>query len=282
MIAIEELFDARSTGDVAVLCSASPVQTGWRYLTYATLAAKAGATIRLSTQLSEIAVVPLSGAMDVAVDGQIHALSRRDVFLDTGSVVYAPPGTTLHIDVRTDATFAVGGAPADPVYAARYIAPSDVRVEMRGGGAAHRQVGHLLSPPLEAHRLILYEVHVPRGAWSGWPPHCHDGHLGSPYLEETYYFELQPTNGFAFHRNFREADGLDDTFVAKHQSLVTVPAGFHTTAACPGSHMYFLNFLAGDIEHGHRRLPPCFDDRYTWIDGHWDDEPLTFPQPGPE
>jgi 5-deoxy-glucuronate isomerase len=280
MTALDELFAARVTGEVDVLCSASPAQTGWRYLTYATLAAKASATITLSTGPSEIALVPLNGAIDVTVDGQIHALSRRDVFLDTGSVVYAPPGTTLRIDVRSDATFAIGGAPADPAYAARYIAPSDVRVEMRGGGAAHRQVGHLLSPPLEAHRLILYEVHVPRGAWSGWPPHCHDGYLGSPYLEETYYFELQPTNGFAFHRNFREVDGLDDTFVAKHQSLVTVPSGFHTTAACPGSHMYFLNFLAGDIEHGDRRLPPCFDDRYTWIDGHWDDDPLTYPQPG--
>jgi 5-deoxy-glucuronate isomerase len=280
MTALHELFAVRVTGEVSVLCSASPAQTGWRYLTYATVVAKAGATITLATGTSEIAVVPLNGAIDVAVDDQVYALTRRDVFLDTGSVVYAPPETSLVLTVLTDATFAVGGAPADPVYPARYFAPSDVRVEMRGGGAAHRQVGHILSPPLEAHRLILYEVHVPRGAWSGWPPHCHDGYLGSPYLEETYYFELLPTSGFAFHRNFREVDGLDDTFVAKHQSLVTVPAGFHTTAACPGSHMYFLNFLAGDIEHGDRHLPPCFDDRYTWIDGHWDDDRLTFPQPG--
>jgi 5-deoxy-glucuronate isomerase len=163
MITIEELYDARSTGDVAILCSASPAHTGWRYLTYATFQAKAGATITLSTRLSEIAVVPLSGEVQASVDGQVHVLSRRDVFLDTGSVVYAPPGTTLHIAVQTDATFAIGGAPADPVYPARFIGPSDVRVEMRGGGAAYRQVGHLLSPPLEAHRLILYEVHVPRG-----------------------------------------------------------------------------------------------------------------------
>ena len=276
---LDQLFDARTTGDVSVLCSASPEQTCWRYLTYATVSAVAGASIVLRTGGSEVAVVPLSGSVDVNVDGHTHTLARRDVFLDTGSAVYAPPGSTLAITATTDVTFAVGGAPADAVYASRFVAPSDVRVEMRGGGAAYRQVNHLLSPPQEAHRLILYEVRVPRGAWSGWPPHCHDGHLGSPYLEETYYFEMQPTTGFAFHRNFREVDGLDDTFVAKHQSLVTVPAGFHTTAACPGSHMYFLNFLAGEIEHHDRRLPPCFDDRYTWIDGHWDDDPMTFPTP---
>jgi len=278
MTLLADLFDADNAGEVRVVCSASPATTGWRYLTYATVEAAPGSSITMTSGGSEIAVVPLSGTVVATVADRSFSLSRRDVFLDIGSVVYAPPATTVHIETTDGATFAIGGAPADPVYPTRYIGPDDVRIEMRGGGAAYRQVGHLLSPPIEAHRLILYEVRVPRGSWSGWPPHCHDGHLGSPYLEETYYFEFRPTNGFAFHRNFREADGIDDTFVATHQSLVTVPAGFHTTAACPGSHMYFLNFLAGDIEHGDRRLPPCFDDRYTWIDGHWDDEPMTLPE----
>ena len=55
--------------------------------------------------------------------------------------------------------------------------------------------------PLPAERLILYEVYVPRGKWSGWPPHCHDGWEGSPYLEETYYFRFDPPNGWCMHRN---------------------------------------------------------------------------------
>lgn len=279
MTTLTDLFAADTSGDIRVVCSASPDLTGWRYLTFAAVAATAGATIEMSTRHDEIAIVPLTGAISVTVDDETFHLSRSGVFLQTGSAVYAPPRSSVRIVADTDATFAIGGAPADNVYPARYIPPADVRVEMRGGGAAHRQVAHLLSPPLEAHRLILYEVHVPRGAWSGWPPHCHDGYLGSPYLEETYYFELEPSSGFAIHRNFREIDGLDDTFVAKHQGLVTVPAGFHTTAACPGSHMYFLNFLAGEPEHGDRQLPPCFDDRYSWIDGHWDDNPMVFPQP---
>ena len=55
----------------------------------------------------------------------------------------------------------------------------------------------MLAHPLPAERLILYEVYVPRGGWSGWPPHCHDGYEGSPYLEETYYFRLDPADGWA-------------------------------------------------------------------------------------
>jgi 5-deoxy-glucuronate isomerase len=277
---LADVFAAHVIGDVAVVCAATPQLNGWRYLSFATVTAAAGATITLPTEHLEVAVVPLNGRFDVATGDQQWTMSRSDVFAEPGTVAYAPPGTTITIVAREASTIAIGGAPADPVYPARLIAGDAIRSELRGGGAALRQVGHLLSPPLDAHRLILYEVHVPRGSWSGWPPHCHDGVDGSPYLEETYYFEHQPSTGFAIHRNFREGAGLDDTFVAGHRSLVTVPAGYHTTAASPGSHMYFLNYLAGDLEHDQRRTPPCFDERYTWIDGHWDDDPMTLPTAG--
>lgn len=277
---LDHFFRATWTGDVRVACAASPITAGWKYLTYATVVVGAGAVVDLDTDGSEIAIVPLSGRFEVSVGAGTFELSRHDVFTDPGSVVYSPPGSRLRIAATAPSTFAVGGAPASRMYETRFIAPEDVRVELRGGGAARRQVAHLLAPPIAAHRLIVYEVHVPRGSWSGWPPHCHDGRDGSPYLEETYYFEHQPHNGFGIHRNFREREGLDDTFVAPHRSLVTVPAGYHTTAASPGSHMYFLNYLAGDLEHDERRTPPCFDERYTWIDGHWDDDPMILPTSG--
>ncbi len=277
---LADFFDSETTGDVRVICAARPSTAGWRYLSYATVDVRAGGTIRLATQGSEIAVVPLAGRFQVASSQLTVTMSRRDVFSEPGSVFYAAPGETLAVTAEADSTIAIGGAHAVAAYPSRYIAPQDVRVELRGGGAARRQVAHLLSPPAEAHRLILYEVHVPRGSWSGWPPHCHDGEDGSPYLEETYYFEHQPSSGFAMHRNFRDSTGFDQTVVAPHRSLVTVPAGYHSSAACPGSHMYFLNYLAGDLEHGDRRTPPCFDERYTWIDGRWDDDPMTLPTAG--
>ena len=277
---IEDLFDATSTGDVRVVCATNPAAARWTYLTYATVDLATGSTIRLHTAATEVAVVPLAGRCTATAAGVHATMARRNVFTDPGSVFYVAPGQTMELRAETDCTVAIGSAPADAVYPTRYVAPEDVRVELRGGGAAHRQVAHLLSPPAEAHRLILYEVHVPRGSWSGWPPHCHDGEDGSPYLEETYYFEHQPTSGFGIHRNFRDATGFDETFIAQHRSLVPVRAGYHSSAACPGSHMYFLNFLAGDLEHDQRRTPPCFDERFTWIDGHWQDHPMPLPTAG--
>lgn len=276
---LDELFDATTTGTVEVVCAASPDTAGWRYVTFATVDLAAGSTIRLDTKDTELAVVPLRGAAAAEADGLSVRLARRDVFSEPGSVFYVAPHQHLELVAEQPSTIAFGSAPAEPGVATRFNGPDEIRSELRGGGAAYRQVTHLLSPPLEAHRLILYEVHVPRGSWSGWPPHCHDGRDGSPYLEETYYFEHQPDTGFGIHRNFRESEGLDDVFVAPHRSLVTVPAGYHSSAACPGSHMYFLNVLAGDLVRDARRTPPCFDERYTWIDGRWDDDPMTLPTP---
>jgi 5-deoxy-glucuronate isomerase len=276
---LTDIVDGRVVrGSVSVVCGTTPAIAGWRYVTFAAVDLS-DAEISIETGPTELAVVPLEGSVDVRVDrpelaATLHArLDRGDLFADRGSVVYAPPGSRVTI-AGAAARIALGAAPAIAEYPPRLFAGDDIRVELRGGGAARRQVSHLLAPPLPAHRLIIYEVLVPRGSWSGWPPHCHDGHDGSPYLEETYYFEHRPRNGFGIHRNFREAAGLDDVFVVPDRGLVTVPAGYHCSAAGPGSHMYFLNILAGDLEHDERRTPPCFDERYVWIDGHWDDDPL--------
>ena len=152
-----------------------------------------------------------------------------------------------------------------------------MRSEVRGGGGATRQVNHILAHPLPAERLILYEVYVPRGGWSGWPPHCHDGYEGSPYLEETYYFRLQPGDGWALHRNYRVDSDFDETFAVRDRDVVCVTQGFHSSAAAPGSHMYFLNYLAGNLRDDERAIPPFFQPEYRWIDGDWDADAMVLP-----
>ncbi len=274
---LADFFDVEIAGEITVVCATNPAHAGWRYVTFAAVDAAAGATFTIDTGTTELAIVPLKGQLLVTFAGRMFEMNRGDVFADKGSVMYVPPYSKASIHTPGGASLGLGSAPAEVRYDARLLEGDDVRVEMRGGGAARRQVTHLLSPPVQAHRLIIYEVLVPRGSWSGWPPHCHDGLDGSPYLEETYYFEHRPANGFGIHRNFRESEGLDDVFVVPHRSLVTVPAGYHSSAASPGSHMYFLNVLAGDLEHDDRRTPPCFDERYVWIDGRWDDDLLDLP-----
>jgi 5-deoxy-glucuronate isomerase len=256
-------------------------EAGWRYLDAGLLRLGPGESEQIATDEREVALVPIAGEMLATAGREEITLRRRSVFSDPPSVLYVPPGTPLELRaVDGVAQCALGAAPAEGRYPLRLFEPGEMRVEMRGGGGALRQVSHILAAPLPAERLVVYEILAPRGTWCGWPPHCHDGYGGSPYLEETYYFRFEPADGFAFHRNYRIDRPFDETFVASDGDLVLVTEGFHTTTTCAGAHMYILNFLAGEPTDGERARPPCFDSRYSWIDGNWDSAAMTLPAGG--
>jgi 5-deoxy-glucuronate isomerase len=204
------------------------------------------------------------------VVGKQFDLVRDGVFTELSSVLYVPPGHEITIEAKADLEVALGGAPAEGKYPLRHFAPAEMKSEVRGGGSATRQVVHTLAYPLPAERLILFEVYVPGGNWSGWPPHCHDGYEGSPYLEETYYFRTDPDYGFALHRNYRVDTGFDEILPVYDRDLVLVTQGFHSTAATPNFNLYFLNYLAGDLLDEARATPPFDDPTYAWIKNDWD------------
>ena len=243
---------------------------GWNYLSFAIVELGPNDTHSSVLLDQETAIVPLSGSGTVRAGDQQFRLSRTSVFEEMPHVAYAPPGVSIEISTSGRFEFAIGSAPAEGKYPIRLFSPAEMKSELRGGGAARRQVNHVLAPPLPAERLILYEVYVPRGSWSGWAPHCHDGRDGSPYLEETYYFRLDPPDGFAIHRNWRDEENFDECFVAHDGEVVLVTKGYHSTVGCPGSNMFFLNFLAGELVDDDRRTPPCLHEAYTWIHDDWD------------
>ena len=247
----------------------TPENAGWDSVAFSVVELTAAEPWAGLEDDRETAIVPLAGTGRV-VAGDLRAdLSRTSVFEELGRIVYLPPGVAYRIETAGSLLVAVGSAPAEGRYPARVFEPGEMRVEIRGGGQAYRQVIHSLAHPLPAERLILYEVYVPRGTWSGWPPHCHDGRDGSPYLEEVYYFRLDRREGYTLHRNWRSEEGFDEVVVARDGDVVLVPKGYHTSVASPGSNMYFLNYLAGELVGDERRTPPCFAAEHTWIEADW-------------
>jgi len=259
----------RPDGAGPVKLSVTPADAGWDHLSFAVVDLADGAVHSSELADRETAVVPLSGTGTVRIGDDSFELARTSVFEQMPHIAYAPPGVPLEVTAGSRFEFAIGSAPAEGRYPVRLFRPDEMRSELRGGGAAYRQVNHVLAAPLPAERLILYEVYVPRGTWSGWAPHCHDGRDGSPYLEETYYFRLDPADGFAIHRNWRAEEDFDETFVAGDRDCVLVTKGYHSSVACPSSNMYFLNYLAGDLVGEERITPPCFHADYTWIQDDW-------------
>lgn len=265
----------RPSDGPGALLDITPQSAGWQNVAFAIHDVHAGSPHRGGVADRETAIVTIEGAGRVLVDGLTVDVARTSVFQQVGRVVYVPPGHDFTIETDDTLVVAVGSAPAEGKLPVRVFEPSEMRSEIRGGGSAYRQVIHSLAHPLPAERLILYEVYIPRGTWAGWPPHRHDGIQGSPYLEEVYYFRLDRPEGYVLHRNFADGEGLhgDDDFdevaVAHDGDAVLVPQGYHTSVASPGSNMYFLNYLAGELELDERRTPPCFHAEHTWIEADW-------------
>lgn len=264
--------------------SLEPAAMNWEQLGFAVHRLAGRDELVLDPGPREVALIPMSGQASVETSSARYEIARRGVFDESGSLLYLPPRTPARISTDEGVEFAVGTAVAEGRYPARMVHADEVPVEIRGGGAARRQVNHLLAPPLEAERLIVYEVYLPGGAWAGWPPHRHDGVSGSPRLEETYFFRFDRPEGFGFHRNY-DPDGFDETFTVHQDDCVAVPGGFHVTTTTPGNNMWILNFLAGDLEGDERATAPYFDPATTWIRDDWSkgriDLPVGPPPGGP-
>lgn len=247
----------------------TPANSGWQYLSYQSYCLAPKQRHSILSHGNELALVPLQGAATLNVAGERFEVARQGVFVDKPQVLYVPPQREIIIEAESIFEFAVGGAPAEGKYPVRLFQPEEMRTEVRGGGAAHREIHHTLSHPMPAERLILFEVYVPGGMWSGWPPHRHDAVNESGYLEETYHFRFEKPAGFALHRNYSPETGFDEVFTVQDDDLVLVTQGYHPVAACPGVTMYFLNYLAGNLYDDERALPPVDDPQHAWIKDNW-------------
>lgn len=263
--------------DSKLLVNVTPASAGWDYLSFSVVSLKSGQQFSQTSSQNESALVPLSGEAVLSAGDQQFTVSRSGYFEEPPHVLYSPPGPEITVEALSDFEFAIGGAPAEGKYPVRLFRPEEMKQEVRGGGAATRQVNHVLAHPLPAERLILFEVYVPGGMYSGWPPHCHDRYAGSPYLEEVYYYRIKPQEGYCIHRNYRADNEFDELFTVRDGDLVLVTQGFHPVAVPPGSQVYFLNYLAGELLHEDRSTAPYDDPNWAWMKEDWEGNPLNLP-----
>ena len=253
-----------------VIYDVRPGNGGCKYLHYQHVSLAAGQTHDCFLDNQEMALLPLRGKGRFQAKGEQFDVSRDGVFSQVPHLLYVPPGIEVRVQAETDLEFTLGGAQAEGRYPMRFFSPDEMKMELRGGGAAYREIHHVLSHPMPAERLIIYEVYISGGSWSGWPPHCHDGSLGSPYLEESYLFYMEPSNGIAVQRNYRVNDDYDEAYTIHDGDFFVTPPGFHSTIAAPGYNLYFLNYLAGELYDDDRKTPPYSDPEFTWINKNWE------------
>ncbi|MDO5503226.1 MAG: 5-deoxy-glucuronate isomerase [Actinomycetia bacterium] len=288
---------SRSQGPASVVLDDSDAGrvAGWEHtgLIVTTVTAETPFTRELDGW--EAVVLPLTGAVEVWVDGVSFVLrGRSTVFDGPTDVAYAPNGSRLVVGGPSGPSgpgseegaaasqvaiclARVAGAP-DESLAPACLRAQDVPVEVRGAGAATRLVRNVAVPgSLAAQRIIACEVITPAGNWSSWPPHKHDEERPGEEteLEEIYYFETRPIEGRAVNPvGYQRVYGTEDRPIdvlaeVRSGDVVLVPHGWHgPSIAAPDADLYYLNVMAGPGPERAWRI--CDDPAHGWVREQWD------------
>jgi 5-deoxy-glucuronate isomerase len=270
-------FGATARSPFAV--EVTPQTAGWTYSGLAVLELAPGEGVDLVTGESEYLVLSLAGGCDVSCEGETLTIQGREsVFGGVSDFVYVPRDATATVSSAAGGRFALPSSVCARRLPFRRGSADAVPVELRGAGAASRQVHNFCTPDaFEADRLIACEVLTPGGNWSSYPPHKHDEErVGEAELEEIYYFEVAagPSGaGFGYQRVYgHERAEIDVLAEVRSGDVVVVPHGWHgPSMAAPGYDLYYLNVMAGA---GPRKWLFSDDPVHAWVRGSWDGQAM--------
>lgn len=253
---------------VPVRAEVTPERAGWRHLGFQVRALRAGESFTAESGDHEVALVLLSGDADLAVGAERFTVTGRTrVFAGLPHALYVPPDQRYSVRATTDLEVGIGSARAEGRLAPRLITPDDVKVEIRGGHNATRQISHVIDPG-GAEKLLCVEVYTPSGNWSSYPPHKHDLHQPGVEvdLDEVYHYRIDPPGGWGLQRLYTDDRDLNDVVIVADGDTVLVRRGYHPVVMAPGYDGYYLNFLAGDVPSWEARDEPDL----AWVRGQWE------------
>ena len=233
----------------------TPESAGWTYVGFDLHRLAVGGIASGISETRETCLVFVTGkGRAVAAGEDLGKLGERMTpFEGKPWSVYIPAGVEWSVTATTELELAVCTAPVIgnklPV---RVISPDGLGQEIRGKGTNTRYVTNILPEMEPADSLLVVEVITPGGHTSSYPPHRHDEDdlPRQSFLEETYYYRINPPQGFAFQRVYTDKDtnGIRDLDVAmaiEDGDVTLVPKGYHPCAACHGYDLYYLNVMAG-------------------------------------
>ncbi|KAF0864631.1 5-deoxy-glucuronate isomerase [Pseudomonas sp. LD120] len=215
-----------------------------------------GEHLPISAGDKELCLVLLSGRIDVQGQAPQGAFQwdnlgdRQSVFEDKAPfAAYLPPGSQAQVTALSEVQIALCAAPgdADAGLSPRLIRPEQCKRSVRGKGANTRYVCDILPDSEPAHSLLVVEVRTPSGHSSSYPPHKHDTDdlPHQSFLEETYYHQVHPPQGFVFQRVYTDDRSIDQAMAVENSDLVVVPKGYHPVSVPYGYQSYYLNVMAG-------------------------------------
>ena len=273
----------RASDDSGEYTSITPAQARWELLHFAARIMAEGQEWSFNTESNEYAIVLLGGTCIAESSRESWgSIGRRpNVFSGMPYTLYLPRDTQCTITATSDQLdLGIGWCASDEDHPAKLVTPSEVSVEIRGGGNATRQINDMVPPGFDCQRLVVVEVYTPPGNWSSYPPHKHDvhtetedGRLIEADLEEVYFYKHDRPEGYAIQRVYTSDRELDEVILARSNDVVLVPEGYHPVVSAHGYTTYYLNFLAGSAQS----LANTDDPDFAWIKDTWADKDPRLP-----
>jgi len=191
----------------------------------------------------------VAGQPVISVNGRRFELTPRDL-------LYVPRGRHVVMAGSRGADVVAAGAPADrdaePVLVpVAEVAKDPQRCLQIGSDELHtrRTIYSMLDTRVNCSRLLAgFTVGTP-GAWTSWPPHEHNDSK-----EEFYLFFDMPAPAFSVQFVYPTPERMDFCPVVRQGDCVTIPSGFHPTAAAPGFSTVFFWAMAAFDPDRHRDL----------------------------
>jgi len=215
---------------------------------------------------------PMRVTVESAGGSRSFEVAKRSSVADNHVMIWAPRDAKVKLEALDgEARATIGGAKAtksgDPVMVC------GVAKEI-GKDSFTRTVYTHIADNVPAERLICGETVNRPGCWSSCPPHKHDvyrkdpaGGPGEVPMEEIYYFQLEPQQGFGFMRVYTDPSdpqAFDHSFAVEHGDTVLIPRGYHPVVACPGYKLHYTWILAGE---GRAYGAWTDDPKHAWIRG---------------
>ncbi|GMU23274.1 MAG: hypothetical protein AMXMBFR13_33560 [Phycisphaerae bacterium] len=228
----------------------SPRTGALQYLTYARLVF--GPEVRahaLPGDETEWSIFCIQPPATVIVEGQRFELGKHDI-------LYVPRRKPFEISGPAGSDLALGGSPAhidaEPQLVRFHAIKDDPAFCIDVGSAelhTQRRIYNMLGTNVKASRLLAgFTVGTP-GAWTSWPPHEHQ-----ESKEEFYLFFDMPDPAFSVQFVYSTPDQMGFAPVVRDGDCVSIPHGYHPTAAAPGFRTVFHWVMAAYDPDKHRDL----------------------------
>jgi 5-deoxy-glucuronate isomerase len=217
----------------------------------------------------EIVIVILGGTCNIKIANKTfeNIGKRKNVFQGAPYAVYVPCNHRVEIKSNEDCELeaAICYASSNLQTEPYLILPQEVIKGKWGASNFSRTYHKILTEESNrpAQRLIVGETYTPSGNWSTFPPHKHevDNLPEEAYMEEIYFFKVDPVEGFGLAKHYTDDRSIDSVYTVKNDAILLMPKGYHTVVSAPGYITYYLWVLAGN----HRRQAPVADPSLRWV-----------------